>query len=383
MSILEKIYESTLKFLVPLSSEETYKIVVEEAIRLVNGDSGRIFVKSGSDFVPVYNSSSDMPLMDPRKKGNVYKSYSKNKAFIIHSGEVKGTYPQLKNSDIRSIMYIPLENRNLSYGVLVIRSKRDEKFEDSDLQVLKLFGSLASLAIRKSELFNETKKSLEDRDLFISLAAHELRTPLTTLNGYIQLMLTRIREKKSIQNKWVLELALESQRLKLLIDEFLEINRIRSGKLQFNWQEYNLKKIVSRSISSFKFNAPMRKIVLKDKLGAKNKIIGDPEKLVQVVINILENAHKYSSEKEKILVSLRYKSPYYVLDIIDQGKGIHEQDLSRVFEGFYKGEGNLHEGMGLGLYLSKNIIDAHHGEISIKSKLNKGTKVEIKLPRME
>lgn len=384
MTILEKIYESTLKFLSPLDSEETYRIIIEEAIGLIGGNNGRIFLFDGRDFRCVYNSSDKMPIFEPRKRGNVYISFSKKKAFIVYEKEVKKTYPKLKSSGVRSIMYIPLVNQGVAYGVIVIRSRKDQKFKQSELTILKLFGSLASMSIRKTQLYEEVRKALETRDLFISLASHELRTPLTTLNGYVQLLLNKMNNKKKIEKKWILELAFESQRLKNLINEFLEINRIKTGKLQYDWQECRIRDVVNRSVTNFKFNYPTRKLVLKDKLGSmKDKVIADPDKLAQVFDNVLENANKYSPANRKILLHLAYVSSFFILEIEDEGQGIKEKDLPQVFEGFYKGENSLHEGMGLGLFLSKNIIDSHRGEISMQSKINKGTRVRIKIPRME
>ncbi len=384
MSILEEIYASTLRFLTPLTVEDTYKIIVHEAVKLVDGESGRIFLADGKNFINVYNSSPEMPLFNPRKKGNVFRSFSKNKAFIVHSNEVKKTYPQLGKSNVRSIMYIPLSNNGKSYGVMIIRSKKDKKFNSEELSILKLFGSLANLAMRKSQLYAEIKESLDSRDLFISLAAHELRTPLTSVNGYIQLLKTRIKNREQIPPRWVMELEMESNRLKQLVEEFLEINSIRTGRIQFDFKEASLSKIIKRSISVFGFNKPDRKIVFENKLNSpKDTVIGDQNKLTQVIVNVFENADKYSHPDKKILVTLEHKDSSYMIKIADRGRGIAEEDLPKIFKGFYKGKDSLHEGMGLGLYLAKNIIESHQGNIEIKSEINKGTKVQIKLPRME
>src|SRR5258708_8877688 len=384
MSILEEIYASTLRFLTPLTVEDTYKIIVHEAVKLVDGESGRIFLADGKNFINVYNSSPEMPLFNPRKKGNVFRSFSKNKAFIVHSNEVKKTYPQLGKSNVRSIMYIPLSNNGKSYGVMIIRSKKDKKFNSEELSILKLFGSLANLAMRKSQLYAEIKESLDSRDLFISLAAHELRTPLTSVNGYIQLLKTRIKNREQIPPRWVMELEMESNRLKQLVEEFLEINSIRTGRIQFDFKEASLSKILKRSISVFGFNKPDRKIVFENKLNSpKDTVIGDQNKLTQVIVNVFENADKYSHPDKKILVTLEHKDSSYMIKIADRGRGIAEEDLPKIFKGFYKGKDSLHEGMGLGLYLAKLIIDRHNGIINISSKLNEGTKVIVVLPRSE
>lgn len=383
MSILEQIYNSTLKFLTPLSLDETYKNVLNEAVKLVNGSNGRIFLKDGNNLKNVYNSSKKMPLFPIRKKGNVFKSFSQNKAFIANSKEVIENYPRLRGTKIRSIIYIPLSYKREAYGVMSIRSKKDLKFSENELNVLKLFGSLVDLAIRKSQLYEETKKAADTQDLFISLAAHELRTPLTTLIGYVQLLLSKSREKKNVDIKWVYEIAFEANRLKTLINEFLDINQIRTDKVEYDWKEIRLNEIIKRAIFNFNFVKPNRRIILNNKLnGKKDLIVGDSDRLTQVVTNLLENADKYSPSDKSIDVVITHEDPFFLLEVLDKGEGIPSEEISYVFKGFYKGKKSRHEGMGLGLFLVKNIIDRHHGEVRIKSEVDKGTSVIIKLPKV-
>lgn len=382
MDILENIYISTLKFLSPIGLDETYKNIVEEAVKIVGGQNGTIFLAFKGELKPVYATSPISYEMKVRRGGFRYEVFKEKQAKILHLKQIKKLkkiHPQIEDLHSRSILLVPLISNNESMGVLSVGSLKDIRFKTRDLGILKLFGSFASLAIRKSQLYEEMAKSIEDRDLFISLASHELRTPLTTINGYIQLLLTKIGQRKPIDNRWVMELAFESQRMKNLIDDFLEINRIRNGKMQFNFGEVSLSEIANHTISTFKFNFPKRKLVVKNILPKNDLIIADADKLHQVFINILENAHKYSKEDKKILFTLKSSPEHFIATIADQGQGIEEKDLPLVFKGFYKGEKSRHEGMGLGLYLAKNILEAHHGSIQIESQLSKGTKVKIKL----
>src|SRR5258708_13028226 len=191
-------------------------------------------------------------------------------------------------------MYFSFFYRN-TFFVLTLDSKKKEYFDKKKKNTLILFGSLASLAIKKAQLYNEVKQAADVRDLFISLAAHELRTPLTSVNGYIQLLKTRIKNRKKIPSKWVMELEMESNRLKQLVEEFLEINSIRTGKIQFDFKEASLSKIIKRSISVFGFNKPERKIFFKNKLNSpKDTVIENQTKLTQVIVNVFENADKYA-----------------------------------------------------------------------------------------
>lgn len=383
--ILSSIYASALKFLKPMGVEQTYKIIIDEAIKLVGGEYGNIFLEARGELKRVYYSTPLSLGIEIRRGGNRYKAFKENKAMIIYAkklSDLKKVHPTLKEMNARSILLVPLANADKPYGLLTIVSKKYLSFSKKDLEILKLFGSFATSAIRKNQLYEQVREALNSRDLFISLAAHELRTPLTTINGYIQLVLTKIRNKKPVQKKWFIEMNLEAQRLKTLIDEFLEINKIRTGKIQFNWQETSLKDLINRALTTFMFNYPTRKVNYKEEINSSTRIIADPDKAVQVFVNILENAHKYSKGNKEIFLKLKEGSDFFTVYITDQGQGIEEKDLPFVFKGFYKGENSKHEGMGLGLFLTKNIVDAHHGEISIDSEVGKGTSVRIKLPKI-
>lgn len=387
MSILEKIYNACLKFLVPLTPEEMYATIVEEAVKLVDGKHGSILLASNGNLERVYATSDIFYTIKPRKRGIRYQVFEKRTPKILHAKNTKlleKEYPGFKEAKGRSVIFIPLYYKNESIGLLSILSVQDKYFSNKDLAALKLFGSMASLAIRNIKLYDRTKHALETRDLFMSMAAHEFRTPLTTIDGYVQLMKQKMKNKKSIQYKWFEDLSLELNRLKMLVDEFLEINRIKTGKLQYEWKESHLRKIIKRAIVIFNFNRPNRRIIFKNKLNSiKDSVIGDRNKLIQVFTNILENADKYSSSDKDIEVTLKYRNPDYVLEIVDKGQGIAKEEIPLIFRDFYKGKNSQHEGMGLGLYLAKNIIENHKGSIDIKSKVGKGTNVQIRLPKIK
>lgn len=381
-SVLEKIHNSSMKYLEPLSPHRVYPLIVKEAIKLVNADHGSLLLEEKKVFKRVFTT---LPFnIGIRKKGNSYKAFKSKKAFYIHhlkSIKHKKAYPLISKEGIKSIIYIPLLDKKESIGVLVLHSKKERYFSRKELKMLILYGSLASLAIRKSQLHEQTKKAVEVRDLFISLAAHELKTPLTTLNGYIQILNSKTKDQ-SRESKWIRNIYRESQRLTGLIQDLLEINRIKSGKFQFFLKECNLEDVVKQAIDNLRFNYPTRKTIFRaNVLDLENKIVGDYDKLVQVFTNILENSAKFSKEDTLINVNLKQKDNYLLVEVEDKGKGIPKRDINKIFDGFYKGKNSNEEsGMGLGLFLGKSIIEELHGKIKVDSKLNEGTTVRIFLP---
>lgn len=381
-NILEDIHKAGMKFLQPLTPEKTYSTIVKEAIALVRADYGSILIEKEGELQRIYASSPALFTIKVRKRGFTYSAFKKRVPSIVGIDKVGKIHPKVKVLGIKSTIFIPLFHKNESIGVLSVDTSRKESFSKSEFRILKLFGSLASLAIKKTQLYDEVVKSLEARDLFVSLAAHELRTPLTTLNGYIQLLHKKLSHGNAVESQWIQHISEESQRLTRLVVELLEINRIKAGQLQFVLIECNLIDIINDVINKFRFIHPKRKIILNSNIKKEARIIGDFDKLIQVFTNILENAHKFSTDESIISISVKKNDSFIDVKIQDRGKGIGKEDLPRVFEEFYKGKNRNEEGgMGLGLYLAKSIIEKHHGVINLFSKIHKGTTVEIKLPQ--
>lgn len=376
---LEKIYKAGLKFLVPLTPEETYRIIVHEAIKLVSGDHGSIFLEEEGHLKEVCSSLSDSSLK-VRRRGFTYRAFDKRISFVIGVKQLERAHPHTLVKGIKSVIFIPLSYKNRSIGVLSVRSNIEGKFDKNEPDILKLFGSMASLAIRKTQLYNEEKKALETRDLFLSMAAHEFRTPLTTISGYAQLLASKSSKKNSTQSRWIEGLLLEAARLTTLVNELLEISRIHSGKFQYVLRECSLEEIIKRAILAIKFSYPDRKFVFQNKIDSgKDIVVGDADKLLQVFINLLDNAAKFSAPETEIIITLKFRSPYLVIMVKDHGRGIENKDLPRIFDSFYRGN-KTGVGMGLGLFLANAIVEQHHGTINIHSKIDKGTTVEVLLP---
>lgn len=382
VDILEQINRSSLHFLQQLTPEDTYATIIEEALKLVKGDEGYIALEEGGELAIKYASPPSLLNMKMRKRGFSYTSYKERKAFVTYPEDFKDVHPELLEAGIRSTIFIPLSNKGKSVGVMNIMSRHlTKRFSDKELSVLKLFGSMASMAIRKTQLYSEVKSALESRDLFLSMAAHEFRTPITTISGYSQLLRNKIKAESS-EKRWVDEIFRETQRLSRLVNELLEVNRIKSGQLQYNWEECNISQLVKKVINGFRISHPTRQVDLKIEIEENESIIiGDEDKISQVLINLLDNAAKFSPLDKKIDVVLTEKYEGLAVQVRDYGHGIAQKDIHRVFEGFYRGVNNTKEGMGLGLYISYQIIKEHRGEVYVKSKINKGTTVEIRFPK--
>ncbi|MCL5784868.1 MAG: GAF domain-containing sensor histidine kinase [Patescibacteria group bacterium] len=381
---LEAIYQSGLKFLSPLSLPDTYRQIVEEGIKLTQTDFGSILLLDNKELKKAYASAPVFCKIKPRKRDFMYRALKAREPVILNAKQIFRHHPEIKETKIHSVIILPLSDRIKPIGVISFMSLKNKFFSEKEKDMLKLFAPLVVLTIRKAQLQFQAQKAMETRDLFISMAAHELKTPLTTINGYTQLLYSKLAETNTPESRWIEELSWESYRLGQLVNELLEIDRIRTGKFRYVWEECYLKEIVDKALLDFRFIRPHNKILMENKLmPGHDRIIGDYNKLLQTILNLLDNAAKFSPLDKSIVISLKHKSGYVICQVKDQGKGISKKDLPRVCQMFYRGGNHSGEGMGVGLFLAKNIVAQHRGIINIRSKENKGTTVEVKLPKLK
>ncbi|MGH7204201.1 MAG: sensor histidine kinase, partial [Candidatus Levyibacteriota bacterium] len=181
------------------------------------------------------------------------------------------------------------------------------------------------------------------------------------------------------------ELYVESLRMTTLVKELLDVNRIKQGQFAFVFSEVPLYEVVTRALDRYRLTDANHPFIFKTDLKQHQTIIvGDFDKLVEMVSGILGNAVKFSKPEEKIDVQLTNDQGMISLIVHDKGKGISKKDLNAIFEGFYKGDHTSHiEGMGVGLLLARHIVDNHRGKLKINSKENKGTSVAVSLPLLK
>lgn len=389
--ILERIHSAALRFLLPLSLAEVYKVIVQEAIKLVNAQYGSLLVKDKENLVRVFTTLPPTIVSKRRiykqaiipKEGFTYKCFTEQKALVKRSREYNTT-KDMWEAGLLSSIFIPMAYKRKSIGVLVVNSFENVDFTNKELEILKLYGSLASLAVSKTQLYEETKDALNARDTFIAMAGHELRTPLTTIIGYVQLLQGKIKQNIP-EKKWIDELARESYRLSVLVNELLTVNKVSIGKLNYNFKVCNLREILDRVLKDFHFAHRHHPIKVKlTEADDKYNIVGDSDKLVQAIDNILDNAAKFSPKGSEVLINCILQKKDLVIEVKDQGNGIEKKDISRLFENYYRGSNkDSADGMGIGLYLTKSLITKHKGTIEIKSKPQQGTIVTVRLPLVE
>ncbi len=382
---LKKLHEAGQRFLAPLTPYETYVALVEEGIRLSKATWGSVFIPDKQSFKKVYASLPSLIAVRPRKKGTVYKAFSTRKSVIYTKKQVyflKKYHPEFHDLPVKSAVMIPISYGREAMGVLCLQATKENHFSKELIQILEIFGSMAFICIRKTHLYEQVQKALELRDLFISIASHELKTPLTAATLYSDLLKSKLQAKALPEMKLSESLSHEISRLKRLINDLLQIEHIKKGSLHYEWEKCSMQHVIKEAVEEFTHLYPFYKVSIKYHLyKGLDTIVGDFDKLLQVITNLLTNAARYSTPEDSITVVLEEQDNTIVIHVIDKGKGIPQSDIPNIFEKFYKGENSSHEGMGLGLYLTKNIVDNHGGAITVDSKLHKGTTFSVKLPK--
>lgn len=244
----------------------------------------------------------------------------------------------------------------------------------------------ASLEEKVSHRTAELERALSAKDQFLSIASHELNTPLTTLKMQIQIRLKKLQSENEILDREVLKKMYgddlrQINRLVTLVEDILEISRINTGKFLLKKKEVDLCDVAKTIAAQF---APQfeRANVQLDLILPTVKLVGvwDAFRIEQVISNLLSNAFKYGSGNP-VKIVLEKQEDIAVLKIIDQGIGIQAHDRERIFGQFERAiAASEISGMGLGLYISKQIIDAHNGTIKVESALGKGSTFTVCLP---
>lgn len=322
-----------------------------------------------------------------------YKVLSANNHFLntfkVSINETKGKLlydlgnGQWDIPELRKMMeeILPTNNPVLDYEVEHDFPHIGKKLMLLNAHRIELEGHYKDWILLAIEDITEQRALQQRKDDFLSIASHELKTPLTTIVGYMQLMDRMMPENASEKFKGIVgKTGKYIQRLNQLLSELLDVSRIQTGNISLHHEEFDFDKMLVDTIDSIRAATPSRIISLNGKIG--RKFNGDESHLIQVVLNLLSNAIKYSPEDTKIEVSVSSISDFIKVSVIDNGMGISEDELGKVFDRFYRvGEVQRHyPGMGIGLYLCQQIITNHGGTIWAESKKNVGSTFSFTLP---
>ncbi|WP_316819572.1 hybrid sensor histidine kinase/response regulator [Pedobacter gandavensis] len=314
-----------------------------------------------------------MPGMDGFEVAEAISGYSKAKetAIIFLSAANTETKFITKGYSSGGLDYI---TKPVDMGILLLKVKTFYRIYEQSRKLIEIQNALLDeIEFRKQA---ERKK-----DEFISIASHELKTPLTSVKGYVQL-LDRSIDKGDVPTlkKHLAKAQVQLEKLNELITDLLDISKIESGKLKFNKQPFLIDELLVNVMEIIHQSNPEFKLLKTGSVG--RALCGDEMRIEQVIINFLTNAIKYSPGTSEVHIHVEERGEYIYLGVRDFGIGIDKELQKNVFEKFYRVEETaIHfQGLGIGLYISAEIIRRHGGEVGVKSIPGEGSEFYFSIP---
>jgi signal transduction histidine kinase len=220
------------------------------------------------------------------------------------------------------------------------------------------------------------------------MASHELKTPVTTINGYVQLLLdvkaaqqNGIPPDADVFDSGLKTIHKQIGKLTSLISELLDLSRIQKGQLELQKSILDLAELVSDVVDDVQYTTRHK---IEVTIESRDKVHADKDRIMQVVLNFITNAIKYSPDADRIEIRVfRRDANYAAVSVKDYGIGIDKADHEKIFERFYRAEGKKEKtfpGFGIGLFIASDIIKRHNGEIGVQSEKDKGSDFIFALP---
>jgi signal transduction histidine kinase len=290
----------------------------------------------------------------------------------------------------KSEVALPMLVSGQLIGVLDLQSRQTQRFTADDLRVFQTLADQIAVSIRNSQLFSETiiareeaERSNQVKSAFLASMSHELRTPLNAIINFTKFVargvMGPVNEKQVNTLKSVID---GGEHLLALINDVLDISKIESGSLNLFVQDVNMNEILAtaeKTAQSLLADKPVT--FVQDAAPALPKLMGDQQRILQVVLNIVSNACKFTREGE-IRVTASATSDEMLVSVSDTGPGIDPEDYEAVFEKFKQTETGLRQGggTGLGMPISRSLIEAHGGRMWIEGAKGQGATFKFTLP---
>jgi signal transduction histidine kinase/MFS family permease len=295
----------------------------------------------------------------------------------------------MADPDVRSEMAAPLHIGDEVIGVIDVESRRENAFDQPSLESLTRLADQIALVAHSNRLLSQQRDTMQRlRELdqmksdFISITSHELRTPLTAIRGFVKTLIrnrSRISEEQEMEFMAIIDR--HSERLSRLVDDLLLVSRIESGTIQLRVERVNLATFLEETVRSFGPDHQSRIHVEVD--GHPGPVMLDPLRVDQILRNLVGNALKFSTPESPVSVAASAVDGRLRLSIADRGVGIPAKELPNIFDRFHQAGPVLTreaEGAGLGLYITKRLVEAMGGSIEVSSKPGEGSTFLVDLP---
>ncbi|MDX8365326.1 MULTISPECIES: HAMP domain-containing sensor histidine kinase [Bacillaceae] len=280
----------------------------------------------------------------------------------------------------KAITLIRLESKKIAEGKFEgkVSSIGPKEFQ----QLAEHFNEMSS---KLEESFTKIKQAEASRKELVANISHDLRTPLASIQSFVEALQDDVIEDKQTFDQYLKTIRLETKRLDHLINDLFQLSQLEAGTEAFEPTRYHLDSLIVETLQNQYFQIEEHGLKISVQIPDKlSPLMIMPEKIKRVLINFIQNAIRYAPRGSQLGIDVKESVDCVKVSVTDEGEGINESELPHIFERFYrveKSRNKAHGGAGLGLAISKSIIDLHGGEIGVQSKQGEGSTFYFTLPK--
>ncbi len=283
---------------------------------------------------------------------------------------------------------VPISREADVIGILMLERKQDTPWEENALAFLSRLSDHAAIAIANAQLYTEVQDANSAKSEFVSFVSHELKTPMTSIRGYADLLLKRaVGDINENQENFLQTIHSNVNRMAILVSDLADISRIESGRLQLDFKAVAPRVVVDSVIRSFRAQIEEKNQKLSVEIPEDLPLVwGDQVRLVQILTNLISNAHKYTPSEGEIFIKGERADEVVHFTVTDSGTGIPEEDQPMIFSKFFRTEeakAGEAPGTGLGLNITRNLVEMQGGQIWFESIHGRGTTFRFTVPVAE
>jgi len=391
----ETLYEAGKAMSFSLSLQATCDVVVAQAARMTGGKCLLFLHDQGTDD---YEAVAGLGVPPERYRKLRFTMGVGFHGQVVQSAEPKlitgisdavGVEDVLATFRAENALIVPLINSESVIGTITaISQEGGPEFTHDDQEGLKMLASQAAIAVTNAILYERTKELDRLKSEFVAVVSHEVRTPLTSIKGSLELLGDERFHKLPAPQKELLGICqANTERLIALINDILDFSKLESSKLSLNYERMDVERVLVEAVENIRNLAGSRGVELELRIDpSSGSVEADPMRVGQVATNLIGNAIKFSPEKGRIEVFASGDAGMVTVSVKDYGKGIAQRDLNRLFQRFAQLDSSTTRkagGTGLGLVISKGIVEQHGGKIWVESALGKGSTFSFSLPRQK
>ncbi|GAC1685188.1 MAG: hypothetical protein NVS9B9_07270 [Ktedonobacteraceae bacterium] len=337
----------------------------------------RLIVEHSSDVITLVDKQGTFHYVSPASRqvlGYAPEELLDVNAFdFVHPDDLALTYTEMEKAAEGTLAQVPYRFRHKDGHWIILETTGTALFDEN---------GRASMMVFTSHDVTERIEAEQRKDAFISMASHELKTPVTSLKGFTNILHRRFRKQEDEQALVFLEkIDRQVNKLTKLINDLLDVSKIQTGKLTYQEEHVELVALVQEIIENVQGTTQTHTLHLEG--ASEVQVLCDKDRLGQVLINLLTNAIKYSPHAEHVVVRVAQDPEHAMVSVQDFGIGISPAHQEKIFEQFYQvtdPEEKTYPGLGIGLYISSEIVKRHGGRLWVESRKGAGSTFHVTLP---